>query len=587
MAYTYVGSANGTTSVTMPTHAVGDVIIGFIFRSGSTVFPTVPTASGSVPTWTTYTQVGTSCCATVCVFQATATNTTSGTWTNATRMVFVVYRPDASYLYVMRPSFITGLLNQFSYNGLARLYPNNSNTYVAFAAHRSTDTTIDTPPTGFTLRNNNTTTAETAAFDLISPSVDFAQQSFPVGGTASGWITCIIEVGEYTEYFSQLSVNNDDCYDVSGVYTAGTTSLRMGSGNAIGVRFPGIPVSQGSAVVPGNTGVFFVGSGNPSGFSLGSIYAVASDNLAAWSSSNHPTTVTKTVNSILPTSSNFFAVPPALELGISPVAAINEVFSRSGWASGNAMGFVGDGLGSDTWTTIYANEGGQPTFTPALYLQFVDGAIINNGPVNGAAAITEGDDTVASVGKVALKGALAVTEANDTVVTAGTLPLKGALAVTEQNDMVSATQSATAINGTASITETNDGLVSTAAVAIKGSASITEGNDGVTGTGAVLVQGTASITEGNDTISAGSQRGIAADSSIVEANDTMVGTLAPDVPTTITGVSVRTIVGTVGLSYGWVEPAVGDSVTVVIGHSLPVSWIVTPLPTATWVPVLN
>jgi hypothetical protein len=70
----YKGSAAGYQTVTIPTHAVGDIIV--IFGYGGT---TPPTAGGTVPTWSTiatlnYDEI-------LAYTVATATNHTSGTWT--------------------------------------------------------------------------------------------------------------------------------------------------------------------------------------------------------------------------------------------------------------------------------------------------------------------------------------------------------------------------------------------------------------------------------------------------------------------------------------------------------------------------
>jgi hypothetical protein len=93
MPLTYSGSAViGASSVTIPTHAVGDLIVICAFRvdfGGSTTPPSVPSAGGTVPTFTTITaNTGTSGASYQASMRtayavATATNHTSGTWTDA------------------------------------------------------------------------------------------------------------------------------------------------------------------------------------------------------------------------------------------------------------------------------------------------------------------------------------------------------------------------------------------------------------------------------------------------------------------------------------------------------------------------
>lgn len=94
------GTPNTSTSntVTIPTHAVGDDIFIFAFRDGSTTVPSKPSASGTVPAWVDIESGAgaNSCSARLAHFVATATNHTSGTWTNATGMIAVVIQNQAS-----------------------------------------------------------------------------------------------------------------------------------------------------------------------------------------------------------------------------------------------------------------------------------------------------------------------------------------------------------------------------------------------------------------------------------------------------------------------------------------------------------
>lgn len=80
-----------TTSVTIPAHEVGDLIV--IFAKGLTTAVTKPAASGTVPAWVDVDSASGSYTSTYTArFVATATNHTSGTWANATAMAAVVLR---------------------------------------------------------------------------------------------------------------------------------------------------------------------------------------------------------------------------------------------------------------------------------------------------------------------------------------------------------------------------------------------------------------------------------------------------------------------------------------------------------------
>lgn len=85
-------NSSATTSVTIPSHNIGDMLVIFAFKDSGLSAPTKPGASGTVPAWVTIDDPGASngCAGYTSYFIATATNTTSGTWTNATGMAAVV-----------------------------------------------------------------------------------------------------------------------------------------------------------------------------------------------------------------------------------------------------------------------------------------------------------------------------------------------------------------------------------------------------------------------------------------------------------------------------------------------------------------
>lgn len=88
------GSASAAaTSVTFPTHQPGDTIVLFPFNNASVTIPGAPAAAGTVPAWNSIASApGNTCAAALFYFTATASNHTSGTWTNTTGMVVVVLR---------------------------------------------------------------------------------------------------------------------------------------------------------------------------------------------------------------------------------------------------------------------------------------------------------------------------------------------------------------------------------------------------------------------------------------------------------------------------------------------------------------
>lgn len=87
-----------STSITIPTHQVGDIIVIYAYRGGSNTIPSKPAASGTVPAWVDIDAVtgANTNSSRVAYFVATATTTTSGTWANAGSMVCVVLRGQYS-----------------------------------------------------------------------------------------------------------------------------------------------------------------------------------------------------------------------------------------------------------------------------------------------------------------------------------------------------------------------------------------------------------------------------------------------------------------------------------------------------------
>lgn len=84
-----------TSSIAIPSHQIGDLIILYVYRSGNATIPTKPASSSTIPAWG---DVGTAAngadanSSRMAYFVATAANHTSGTWTNATQIIAVVVR---------------------------------------------------------------------------------------------------------------------------------------------------------------------------------------------------------------------------------------------------------------------------------------------------------------------------------------------------------------------------------------------------------------------------------------------------------------------------------------------------------------
>jgi len=101
MTVSFVGSASTeATSVTLPAHQAGDLILIFAGRTGAATVPTIPAgwrfASQTTQSGTTPPAIGCS----VGWKIATSSAETSGTWTGATMLLAVVIRDDANLLVI-------------------------------------------------------------------------------------------------------------------------------------------------------------------------------------------------------------------------------------------------------------------------------------------------------------------------------------------------------------------------------------------------------------------------------------------------------------------------------------------------------
>lgn len=193
MAISRVGfSSTEATTITLPgSPQAGDLMIIFAFRDGSTTNPTIPTG------WTNLTNTadGTTCSSSI-GWRRYVSGDTSGTWTNATGLICAIYRGVATHKTPLgglaAPTSSAGTTNTVSYVSVQTRQKNNW--LVAFAAHRSIDTTIETAPANLTNQTNTVgATAEYAGHDS-NGIYSAGQGTWPatnvsITGTASGWIT--------------------------------------------------------------------------------------------------------------------------------------------------------------------------------------------------------------------------------------------------------------------------------------------------------------------------------------------------------------------------------------------------------------
>ena len=206
------GATAASTTVTMPTHAAGDMILIHVWRKTSAVAPTNPGLG-----WVVLNAILNPTCAAYYAYKIAASSSeTVGTWTNATGMSVVVYRKDKARTWLL-PAIIMGgaSSNSISWPGSGSSLnyygngymssPSQSNTekwYIRSAAHRSATNMLTNTPSSWVRRtgsasntpevmdSNSRVTVETTAFGGQTQAVNLSGE----------WIssTCAIEVWDNT-----------------------------------------------------------------------------------------------------------------------------------------------------------------------------------------------------------------------------------------------------------------------------------------------------------------------------------------------------------------------------------------------------
>jgi surface protein len=181
---TYIGSAEGTESATLPAHQSGDLVLAYAFRDGSTTLPTLPTGWTSITTNT-----GTTYAARFAFKVATSNAEQSGTWTDATRVLLLVYRNANTSGVELSPRRNTNGATSTSVTYNATTSWPNLSWDVVLLGHQSTDQSATVVPTGITSRSNTNTDSRMFAGDSNAITTGFAAQTLEVGGTSGGWRT--------------------------------------------------------------------------------------------------------------------------------------------------------------------------------------------------------------------------------------------------------------------------------------------------------------------------------------------------------------------------------------------------------------
>lgn len=187
-ALSYISSATGITSLTMPSHQIGDLLVMFVYRDGSTTSPAIPAGWyvwGANNGANTNTSVG--------VYKVAKTaSETSGTFTGATALEVHVYRGHGGYGAVGETGAASTTV---TYPALTMQTTDGSSWVAGFAGHKSINTNVQNAPAGMTNRNTYLdATNEIAGHDTAGGATSWSNTDVSVGGTSSGWRARTVEI---------------------------------------------------------------------------------------------------------------------------------------------------------------------------------------------------------------------------------------------------------------------------------------------------------------------------------------------------------------------------------------------------------
>jgi hypothetical protein len=183
-----------TATITAPNF--GDLILVFAHRDGSTVAPTLVSGYNNIATSGANTNS-----VRIAYKISDGTETSIGTWTNATSVAVAVYRDFDPQVPIGAFLVGTGASATMSYNGLTMQVTDGTSWVVGFGAHRTATDVGTNAPSGMTVRSSTT---DIAIFDTGAGVSSWSTATAGVNAS-SGWTTYTIElVAKATTTVSQV-----------------------------------------------------------------------------------------------------------------------------------------------------------------------------------------------------------------------------------------------------------------------------------------------------------------------------------------------------------------------------------------------
>lgn len=193
MALSYIGQNPGlTTSATLPAFNVGDVAIVHVFRDGSSTAPTTPGG------WTVHKTQASSVVAVLVAASRVlqAGDTTTGTWTNATSCVVMVYRGAkvAGGPIGGSAASAAGPSATITYPAVTMTVTDGTSWVIGGAGDAVPAATTETAPTGMTNRASSTDAVDDCAgHDTNGGVASWSSQNASVG-TSGTWVAITTEL---------------------------------------------------------------------------------------------------------------------------------------------------------------------------------------------------------------------------------------------------------------------------------------------------------------------------------------------------------------------------------------------------------
>lgn len=233
MSATHIASVTGANTAALSASQIGDFLIGFASRDGSSTAPVIPAD------WTQIVSGGTNSLGYALAYKrATSTNESVGTWINASSLIVSQYRPAPGYEISIGAVLPAGSASTLTANFPALSLQNSSGSswLLAFMAHRSPDIApISSPPAGLTHRASVQDSVDSAAaFDSAGPVSSWIGQTVTYTGTSDACRSIVAELRVSQVQLSRFYFRSNDAgggvryfrtNDASGLQTVTVSGL--------------------------------------------------------------------------------------------------------------------------------------------------------------------------------------------------------------------------------------------------------------------------------------------------------------------------------------------------------------------------